>query len=310
MGRHSVMVSDEEREVLDLVSKPLFAKGAALSLNELLLEYSVDRSDSVKATVDALVGREYLTKVGVPNAPELRLSRAGLMATTAAGRVATFVERLLGYLKHRFASEKAQFKAFTWAELIAARVADDDAAFGLVAASIDLFNLTGHSSIAYDKPSAQWTLPSDAAELRSIDDVEGLVRRVEKAHAAWPAVVAPAPATATPPFGAWHQVEELGRGRVDGAVRAMIQGAKFVRGRRRIAWKFRADVSSEPWWACSICEHGRVFLAKKFIQETADSLASQQHDEWEPSFRAERFINVSRYSGERARGENLSHPLK
>jgi hypothetical protein len=163
-------LGERERRVLDIVAGYCLNEGVGAPMNEVLL--SVPRGAAEQkaagAATDALVKNGYLVRTREALCPSL----AGLMACARAGEVAGVAHRLLDHITFRAGEERGRFTRYTPEELVAANVVGPDE-LALAAVVIALFRLGAWSGTA-------WSTPPDIVELRSVDDIQGLLARCEQ----------------------------------------------------------------------------------------------------------------------------------
>lgn len=171
MYRSKSTLSDDARSVLDIVTNYSLTHGTWTPPNEVLL--SVPSGESARKTAEALIGSlardAYLTSATGAIAPTLK----GLMTCTRAGEVAGFVIRLLDYMKFRAEQERSRFTSYGIDDLCAANVCGlGDGNLALIC--IERFRL------GYSAAGTSWSIPDDIVDLRSINDIQGLLARCER----------------------------------------------------------------------------------------------------------------------------------
>lgn len=173
-----------ERKVLGVVAEDQLAHAKGSSVSHVHLSYPPEAAELVDQAIAALVAKGFLTRGDVMS-QALYLTAAGLCASGSrrAGEAAKFAESLLGWLKARATQERGAFTHFTWEELRKAHVAEADGDFALAITTVQTLRLSGSSTDSFSMgppPWAKWSVPSDLAQLRTVQDIIGLVERAER----------------------------------------------------------------------------------------------------------------------------------
>jgi hypothetical protein len=161
-------LGERHQHVLDVVAKDQFSTGTLISVADVLMSVpkgAAERRATEQATAE-LVQDGYLSRVN----DMLSLTVRGLMACAKADEAAAVAERMLGYVNWRAEKHRGLFTQFSWPELWVANVAGDREE-PMVHVVIALFDL--------GVGRGPWDRPHDIVDLRSIDDINGLVARAQ-----------------------------------------------------------------------------------------------------------------------------------
>jgi hypothetical protein len=165
-------LNEREQHVVDVVTAYVLDEGHAAPLAEVFLSLPRGKADkeAAQVTLENLVHHGYLTRVG--NVESLLPTLPGLMACARAEEVAGVAERLLDYLAYQAGKKRGRFTQYTLADLEHANVLDHDQ-LALARVVIEFFRMGSGIGTA-------WAVPDDIVELRSIDDIGGLLDRCEQ----------------------------------------------------------------------------------------------------------------------------------
>jgi hypothetical protein len=165
-------LNEREQHVVDVVTAYVLDEGHAAPLAEVFLSLPRGKADkeAAQVTLENLVRSGYLKRAG--NVEPLLPTLAGLMACARAEEVGGIAERLLDYLAYQAGKKRGRFTQYTLEDLERANVLDHDQ-LALARVVIAFFRMGSGIGTA-------WAVPDDIVELRSIDDIRGLLDRCEQ----------------------------------------------------------------------------------------------------------------------------------
>jgi hypothetical protein len=178
-----VTMDERERKVLRVVVEHQLATATPAPLQHVLLSFPADVSNLVEQAITALVASGALERGREASGQALHLTAAGLCSSALprAGDAAKFAEQLVRWLTARAVRERGAFSQYTWEELRRDGIAAEKD-YELVISTIQLFQLcdpNGTTWAATGPHVATWRVPSDLAQLRSVDDINALLARLE-----------------------------------------------------------------------------------------------------------------------------------
>jgi Protein kinase domain len=219
-----------EDAVLKAVVEHRIETGEDLSVESMFVMHAEEQHADLQAAVATLLQQGLLSEGD--GGRTLHVTATGLLKSARGADTAHLANGYAKLFNREVAGTKGNPKPLTFAQVVSAEVATD-AAFGLLVAVVDEFQLSAGGSRSFSSKEATFNPPNDLTVLRKVTSTRDLVARLRnsgfppfspggpgsvplKAQVLRPVGSPPGPL----PFGGWERHEMLGQGGQGAAFRA------------------------------------------------------------------------------------------